>query len=161
MADTKKLKKMVNYEMESMTILLTSKAEKSALTLSEFINLAKLQGASDSAIEQELLADLEEGGRLFGEFRNAIKATSNGVIKRMSDSGQYAEDLDVPTYMWVAVFVNTCPDCIERHGEIETMDEWEAQGLPGAGFTVCKEFCNCILVDSDYAILEPIKREAK
>lgn len=152
---------MTNFEIEAMTILLTSKARKSALTISEFIEFARLQGASDESIKKELIKDLEEGGRLFGEFRNSIKATSNGVIHRMRDSAQFSEDINVERYSWVAVLVNTCPDCIERHGRVKTMTEWEAEGLPRAGFTVCKEYCRCILVNADYAILEPIKRSGR
>lgn len=158
MADNKKFESMTNFEVEAMNILLISKAQKTALSLSEFIQLARLQGATDDAIKAELLADLEEGGRLFGEFRNSIRATSNGVINRMRDSAQFAEDIAVETYRWVAVLVNTCPDCIERHGRVKNMDEWEADGLPRAGFTVCKENCKCVLINADSSILEPILR---
>lgn len=158
MTDFNSFNDMTNFEAEAMLILLTSKATKSALTIEEFINLARLQGATDAAIKKELLADLEEGGRLFGEFRNAIAATSNGVIARMRDSAQFAEDLDVQDYLWVAVLSNSCPDCVERHGQIKTMDEWEQEGLPRAGFTVCKEHCQCILVDASKSVLKPIVR---
>ena len=153
---------MNNFEVESMNLLLTSKATKTALTLSEFIEFARLQGVSDDAIKKELLEDLNEGGRLFGEFRNSIKATSNGVINRMRDSAQFAEDDEKElVYRWVAVLVNTCPDCVERHGQVETMEEWEARGLPRAGFTVCKENCRCILIPANLSIIEPIRRNIR
>ncbi len=141
-----------------MRIFLNSKAARAAITIEEFIDTALLQGASEKEVETVLLKDLEEGGRMFGEFRASIKATANGVINRLRDTAQFSEDFGVKKYRWVAVLVNTCPDCVERHGEVETMEGWEERGLPRAGFTVCKENCKCILLDADTAILEPVKR---
>lgn len=154
----KELERMFNVDVESMRIFLAAKATRTAVTIEEFIQTALLQGASEKEIENFLITDLEEGGRIFGEFRASVRATSNGVINRLRDTAQFAEDYKVTKYRWVAVLVNTCPDCIDRHGEVGTMDEWEAQGLPRAGFTVCKENCKCVLLDADTAILEPVKR---
>lgn len=149
---------MMNTDIESMRIFLKAKASRTAVTLEEFVQTALLQGASREEIKKVLLTDLEEGGRLFGEFRNAVRATSNGVINRLRDTAQFAEDYKIEKYRWVAVLVNTCPDCIARHGEVGTMEEWESQGLPRAGFTVCKENCKCVLLDADTTILEPVRR---
>ena len=37
--------------------------------------------------------------------------------------------------------------------------EWEADGLPRTGVTVCKENCKCMLLPSGTAILDPIQRK--
>ena len=149
---------MIKADLEAMQIFLQAKATRTAVSLEEFVKTAFLNGASREEIKSLLLTDLEEGGRLFGEFRNAIRATSNGVMNRVRDTAQFAEDYKVEKYRWIAVMVNTCPDCIDRHGEVGTMEEWEAQGLPRTGFTVCKENCKCVLLDADTTILEPVRR---
>ena len=151
---------MTNIEINLMTIVLTSKAQRAALTIDEFIRLASEQGADNETIKQYLLKDLNEGGKLFGQFRNSIRATATGTINRMSDSAQWAEDTAV-SYRWVAVLVNTCPDCILRHGDVKTMEEWEQEGLPRAGLTICGEHCKCKLINADFSILEPIKRSKR
>lgn len=162
MASEKEFKSMMNSEVSSMNILLSTKAKKTALTLSEFIDFALLQGASKESIKQSLIQDLEEGGRIFGEFRNAIRATSNGIIHRMRDTAQFSEDeVGELKYRWVAVLVNTCPDCIDRHGQEKSMTEWEIEGLPRAGFTVCKENCRCLLLPANTTILEPVRRNIR
>ena len=152
---------MTNIELNLMTIILTSKAQRSALTIKEFIDLALEQGTDIETIKNYLLKDLEEGGKLFGQFRNSIRATATGTVNRMTDSAQWAEDVAADKYRWVAVLVNTCPDCILRHGDVKTMEEWEAEGLPRAGLTICGEHCKCKLINADFSILEPIQRSKK
>jgi len=131
------------------------------LTLSEFIDMARSQGAGEDEIKEYLLNDLENGGRIFGEFRRAIGVTSNGVINRIRDTAQFSRDIDVMVYRWCAVFINTCPDCLERHGEEHSMEEWEKIGLPRAGFTVCRENCKCVLLPANTTFLTPIKRNIR
>lgn len=152
---------MFNADIEAMTIFMSTKAQRTALTIEEFIQTALLNGASKEQIRSLLLEDLEEGGRLFGEFRSSIRATSNGVINRLRDTAQFSKDYQIEKYRWVAVLVNTCPDCIERHGRVNTFEAWEEEGLPRAGFTVCKENCKCVLIDADTAVLEPIRRSKR
>lgn len=149
---------MFKIDVDSMRIFLHTKAVRTAASIEEFIETARLQGATKAQIKKLLLKDLEEGGRYFGEFRRAIQATSNGIINRLRDTAQFSEDYQVEKYRWVAVLVNTCPDCIERHGRVKTMEEWEEEGLPRTGFTVCKENCKCLLINADSAVLEPVKR---
>lgn len=52
--------------------------------------------------------------------------------------------------MWVAIFVNTCPNCISLSGSVRTLSEWKASGYwPGNGATVCDANCKCSLVPVD------------
>jgi hypothetical protein len=146
-----------NIDLETLTISLNTAATRTAVTLEELIARALATGMTKDALKAYLLKDLEEGGRIFGELRRAVAATSNAVIRDISDSAQWAEDVDTETkrFMWIAVLVNTCPDCMDRHGRIHTMEEWEEKGLPRAGLTVCRNHCQCNLVDADVAALKP------
>lgn len=161
MPDPDELNEGIEIDLDSMRILLSSKAERTAITIQDFIRLSLLNGASRESIKKELLRDLKEGGRIFGEFRSAVKATANGTINRMRDSAEFSELGFESNYRWVAVLVNTCPDCIERHGLVMTFDEWKLQGLPRTGHTICKENCKCVLLPENSTILEPLRRPKK
>lgn len=158
MPDEERLSEDFGIDIATMRLQLSAKAARSAITITEFIQLSLANGATPEAVKAELLRDLDEGGRIFGEFRASIKATSNGAINRMRDSANFAELINTPKWRWVAVLVNSCDDCIERHGEVRTWAEWEEQGLPRTGHTICKDECNCQLMPADTTILEPIRR---
>ena len=40
---------------------------------------------------------------------------------------------------------DVCPDCAARNGQVKTMAEWTALGLPGTGATRCGAYCRCYL----------------
>lgn len=136
---------LVNKELLTMDIFLMTKANRTAITLEQYISIRLAQGVSKDVLQADLLKDLEEGGRIFGEFRNAIRATSNGVINRMRDNAIFGTFGINTQYRWVAILVNTCPDCLERHNQVQPWSEWELEGLPRTGATVCMENCKCIL----------------
>jgi hypothetical protein len=158
MPDINSFDSMFDIDLNNLMIFLRSKALRTAITIDEFIQTTLAQGATKAEVKAYLLKDLEEGGRIFGEFRNAIKATSNGFIANIRDTAQYSEDVFIDKWLWVAVLTNTCPDCLERHAKEKTMEEWEQEGLPRSGFTVCKQSCQCILIPADNAVLKPIDR---
>lgn len=150
--------KFIDKEIQTMDIFLTAKAVRTAVTIDEYIQTRLIQGASKDSLYAELIKDLEEGGRIFGEFRSAIRASSNGIINRARDGAVFSAIGIDTKYRWVAVLVNTCPDCLERHGQVKSWDEWEADGMPRTGITVCKENCRCILLPEDTTELDPIQR---
>lgn len=152
---------LVGQELETMEIFLTEKAARTTITLDAYIKARIRQGATREAIRADLLTDLEEGGRMFGEFRNTIKATAHGAINRLRDDAEFSELGVITTYRWVAVLVNTCPDCLERHSRAQTWEEWEAEGLPRTGHTVCRENCKCMLIPAETTELEPVMRSKK
>ena len=151
----------IDREIETMDIFLRGKAARTVITLEEYIDARVAQGASTEAIKSDLLKDLEEGGRIFGEFRNSIRATANGITNRVRDDAVFAGVGIDQEFRWVAVLVNTCPDCLERHGKVKTWAQWEEDGLPRTGQTVCKENCRCVLLPSVTTAIEPIKRGRK
>lgn len=148
-------------EIDTMEIVLVASAEKTAITIEEYISTRLKQGADPDVVEAALIKDLEEGGRIFGEFRNAIRATTTGVVNRARDNAIFANlGLDTP-YRWVAVLINTCPDCLERHNRVQPWPLWELEGLPRTGATVCKHFCHCFLIPAFTTEIEPIQRGGK
>jgi len=106
-------------EIATLDIVLAAKVGRTALTLEEYIRVRHAQGATLEIIRADLLTDLEEGGRIFGEFINALKPTFGGSIHRFRDIGVLAENGAKQKYRWVAVLVNTCPDCLDRHNKIK------------------------------------------
>lgn len=152
------MRENVEKEMATLDILLTTKIGRTALTLDEYIKVRLAQGTAINIIKNDLLEDLEIGGRIFGEFNKAVTATFKGSVNRFRDGAfesVLGKDID---WMWVAVLINTCEDCLDRHGQIKSMAEWEKEGLPRTGATVCKENCKCVLMPSEVAVLKPIYR---
>lgn len=152
----------MSREVQTMEIFLFAKASRAAISIEEYINTRLVQGVSADVLEKDLIDDLENGGRIFQEFNNAIRVTANGVIQRSRDNALFADPdktIEQAEYRWVAVLVNTCEDCLERHGKAKTYLEWEAEGLPRTGATVCRENCKCILLPADTAVIDPISRK--
>tara|TARA_R100000231_G_C5322553_1_gene163871 strand:- start:629 stop:1150 length:522 start_codon:yes stop_codon:yes gene_type:complete len=117
------------------------------------IEVSRGAGMDDAAIIGALAGDLSTNGRIFGEFRNAIKsAVVLGVMQgfRVGQDNIYGDSLN---FKWVSVgSPRICPDCEERVGSIRTWNEWEQLGVPASGFSVCKEYCYCQLIPADYPI---------
>lgn len=162
MLDNNLINELLDAESTTLQILLSSIASKATIDLQTYIDMSLTQGISRETLKRQLIADLNEGGRIFGVFRKAIKATGNGSINRIRDAGNYGEYGIDKLYRWAAVFVNTCPDCIARHNEEpKTWEEWEAEGLPRAGATVCESYCRCVLVPAEFSRIEPVQVEKR
>ena len=105
-------------------------------------------GMSANAIKAGLLNDMQTGGRVFGEIRNSIKGSLVEGINQSSRAGQFqALDPESDTlFTWVTVAGHkVCLDCAPRGGPQKTLKEWEQEGLPGTGWSVCKGYCYCII----------------
>lgn len=152
---------LLDKEIQTMEIILIAKASKTAITIDEYIQTRLLQGTSAEVLEKELFKDLDEGGRIFGEFRNAIKATTNGTINRTRDNAIFTDFTTEISYRWVAVMINTCPDCLDRHNTVASWVDWESAGLPRTGSTVCRDNCKCVLLPEENTEIEPIIRTKK
>ncbi|NCC41934.1 MAG: hypothetical protein EOM21_21500, partial [Gammaproteobacteria bacterium] len=114
MPDPEQFDQLYRRELDTLAILLTAKVGKTAITLSEYVQLRVMQGTDLNIIRDELLTDLQQGGRIFGEFRRAIKATARGSVNRVRDDAYFSEFGTTKTYRWSAVLVKTCPDCLDR-----------------------------------------------
>ena len=104
-------------------------------------------GMSDEAVEEALKSDLDTNGRIFGKLKNSTKAALIGSINQLAKLGQYeAYDLDQDLFTWVTVKGHkVCADCVSRAGQTRTFSDWEELGLPGSGWSICKEYCYCVL----------------
>jgi len=132
------------------TTLATASA-KTVLDLQGIITQMRTSGMSDDAIRNFLLNDLKQGGRIFGQYRNAIKNTVGNAVTFSSRVAQKEvfESAGVKRYKWVSISKKEgkqpCPDCAERDGEVGTYEFFTTVGLPQSGFSVCQFACNCKL----------------
>lgn len=143
--------KRFKVQMMSMEVSLSAAVTRTTASLDELIDRLRLQGLSDDVILEQLDDDLAQGGRIFGEFRRAIKSTTEGTIGSIS-TDSYLEEFGTDIqFTWVAALVNTCEDCISRHGEVKLYEDWEKEGLPRSGWSVCRANCQCVLIPDKIA----------
>lgn len=149
----KKFSDLPEYEELLIVIgeAIALKGEVPAITLAELIGNMYSSGMSKEAIRAQLLKDLREGGPIFGGFRKAFTSTFTQSIERSSQlvmNSVYRSDLPRDQlYSWVMTKDNNCEDCIERsQRDPQTLEEWELEGLPQSGVTVCGLNCGCKLV---------------
>ena len=117
------------------------------------IAILRGSGVGDAAIVQILSDDLRDGGRIFGEFRNTLKRGIVGGIMQGFRIGQDNVYGDRLNFRWVSVgSPRICDDCSARIGQVDTWENWQAEGLPASGFSVCKENCYCQLIPEDIEI---------
>jgi hypothetical protein len=154
----KSVKEGIETELKTLDILLVGKVSRTAITIDEYIDFRLSQGSTLDVIKADLLTDLNEGGRIFGAFSNMLKPTFAGSVSRFGDVGIKTILGESGQWRWSAVLVNTCPDCLDRHGRVQSMAEWEIEGVPRAGATVCAENCKCVLLPAEATVLEPIYR---
>lgn len=133
---------------QAMEIHLSSRTEKTAITIEEYIQGLLTQGVAPEEIQKNLIQDFDTGGRIFGEFRNAFRSSvSSGLGTIAEIAGFEGMGVAPETEMiWQTVSEKPCPDCEARHGEVDTLENWQMRGLPKSGFSICREYCRCELV---------------
>jgi len=117
-----------------------------ATNIEKTISTMVSRGIETSAIIETLNADMQVGGRIFGQLSNNVK---NAIVQGISDSAKFGQfqnyDLN-KTFKWVTVGGHKiCGDCESRQGLVNTFNEWERLGLPGSGWSVCQSYCYCVL----------------
>ncbi len=130
-------------------------AEFAAALLEREIGIMRASGLGEEAIKEVLDADFAAKGRIFGQIENATKAHVAGMLTAASSSAQHEVYVDAgmsDLRRWVVVnlgpgaVTKPCPDCIGRQDRVEPLEVWQAIGEPGSGWSVCRQFCYCILV---------------
>ena len=108
--------------------------------------LMQSRGISSEVINQTLRNDMQTGGRIFGQLKNDVKAATHGAVNQAGGLGQMSEYNENSNFMWVTVAGHkVCQDCAVRGGHVLTYKEWESEGIPGTGWSVCRSYCYCIL----------------
>ena len=104
-------------------------------------------GMADDTAELVIKMDLKKKGGLFGMLNNSIKAALIEGINQSSRLGQYEQyELDRTEFTWVTVSGHRiCEDCNSRAGDTGTFNYHADKGLPGAGWSICKQYCYCVL----------------
>tara|TARA_R100001594_G_scaffold143111_1_gene190719 strand:+ start:770 stop:1339 length:570 start_codon:yes stop_codon:yes gene_type:complete len=132
--------------IDEIVTLMLFDSEAFALNIDKYVTQLRSNGISDETIEQQLTKDMDEGGKIFGFLRNSIVASVVLGIAQSARFGQYEEFDMEQEFTWVTVAGHRiCEDCEERAGTTLPFSEWEAEGLPGSGWSLCGSFCYCIL----------------
>ena len=136
-----------------VTASLIADASISAIQIEQYINQLRIAGATDDTIWALLLADLEDGGRLFGSYASSVTGTvksSVDILGNISSMDVYRE-AGINQFKWVVVNgANACPDCNRRQGRVENINLWNAIGTPASGGSVCRQHCDCKLEPIQY-----------
>ena len=132
--------------IDEIVTLMIFDSESFALNIDKYVTQLKSSGIGDETIEEQLTKDMDEGGKIFGLLKNAIKAAVVLGIAQAARFGQYEEfDMD-QDFTWITIAGHRiCSDCEERAGETLPFSDWELIGLPGSGWSLCGSFCYCVL----------------
>lgn len=107
----------------------------------------KLEQVIDEGIEPddavwESIAKMHER-----EMAGTLRQMSKGAI-RLYQQNRIGREANL--FMWITRGdENVCPSCEPRHGELKTMAQWKARGLPGSGALICSVECRCQLAPAD------------
>lgn len=143
-----------------METQIRNEAARTTMSVEEAVRTMRASGMTAEEIRGVLLDDLKaETSRYFGEFKTGVKDAVYGGenVARSLGAKEALEERGLDRmYRWQTNGTNICPDCQERHGEVDTMENWEKRGLPTMFGSRCGENCQCTLVAEDME-LEPIK----
>jgi hypothetical protein len=143
--DKEKMEIEIGAGIEATVEQFLSEFKKSVTTMSN-------AGMSVEQIKATLSKQVQEStGALGGLKKNLRNVTVTG-INEAANQGMYAEykNTGLSRWRWVTVSAKPCPDCAERHGQVETWEDWELMGLPKSGFSICQDHCHCKLVPENY-----------
>lgn len=107
------------------------------------LDVGNSTGRIDAAVEERLLGETTRA------LRDRVSSGIKEVVRELGLHRQLAAGAQ-PGWQWVWLTVGTgdvCSPCDDRHGREQTLDEWNAEGLPG-GARVCLggDRCRCSLV---------------
>ena len=120
--------------------------ENFATNLEQTITQLTANGVNYENILSTLNSDQVAGGRIFGQLRNDVKGNLAMATSHAGRLGQYSDYTSKDLFNWVTVAGHRiCGDCDGMSGQINTYSDWEAEGLPGSGWSVCKGYCYCVL----------------
>ena len=144
---TPELEEMITGTIDDMAFNINIFSENINKTVTNMTN----NGIGMETITATLLADMTTGGKIFGQLRNQTKESLVGGINKAATIGQYETYLnngikENSMFVWVTASGHRiCQDCVARSGIEQTFSDWESEGLPGSGATVCGGYCYCVI----------------
>jgi hypothetical protein len=157
---------IITSELGLMTKSMAATKQVFQLKITNLITQLETRGLSDQQVINVLLDDLNNDGQIFGGLKRQLIGDSQEFIE-VAGSRLTAEEFQIQSGeesgTWVAILVNTCEDCLPRHGQTKTYNEWEELGMPRSGFSVCKSKCQCdvfpaSVTESKEELRLPLKR---
>lgn len=159
-----KIKAGFDKIVDNLALNLVADTESYALDMQVISRNLLFAGQSGATVTKIVADNVANTGRETGTYFNAIAADAKSALFQAAD--QAAQDAfafrDLQNAMrWVAFFTKTCPDCIDRHNEVKSYEEWQSDGLPRSGATVCRKHCHCVLIPDSYPVKieQPLPRE--
>jgi hypothetical protein len=140
-------------------------AEKATVEFQQLLMDLRLSGMSDEAIRRRVLQDFAlENPRYFGSFKNGMRDLIGEAMGQSYQAGVKSEYDALgaeQTYRWTTVDDgSSCDDCLNRAGEIETMEYWQTVGMPKSGFSVCGLNCRCEITPQEVNAPDRLQLEA-
>ncbi len=165
------LTKEVRNEIDKQMVSISRQFDNSINTLTN--EISNYIEARPNLSQKQILKQLEtlqkEGGGMFADTAKTMTGAVTDKVFTVSEDiflqGLKTEAdfrVSTDTMMWQAMFVNTCPDCLELHGQVHTRQVWnDTGGGPNERDTLCTihgPHCKCILVPSGTV---PSKKEMR
>jgi len=109
-------------------------------------------GMERTAAIAVLQNDLATGGITFGTYKNGMKNIVANAVRGASNEAILNEfaTTNIELFRWVTVSGNPCPQCLDRQGDLQTLEFWQAAGMPKSGFSVCQNNCKCVLIPEGF-----------
>jgi hypothetical protein len=137
------------------------------LKLSNLIKALETRAMTNEQVINVLLDDLENDGVIFGGLKRQLIGNAQEFVETTESRltmEQFEKESGEEKGTWIAVLVNTCKDCLPRHGFTKTFSKWEELGMPKSGFSVCKSKCQCqvfpasVIEENKTELRSPLKR---
>lgn len=107
-------------------------------------------GAKAPDVSKEMIKMLLDGRGPIVDFQKRVETIERNTLRREASATEIEEYKKIAVgdedWQWIAISANPCPDCQIRAGAILSYKQWENQGLPGDGETICRESCMCKLL---------------
>ena len=147
-------KEIVARELTNLATAMQTTKSVFELKLTELLTKLENRGMTEEQIINVLLDDFDNDGAIFGGLKRQLIGNAQEAAEETSsqlDAEIIYQESGQEPMRWIAVLVNTCRDCLPRHGITKSYDEWQALGLPRSGFSVCDKNCKCQLLPDSVA----------
>ncbi|MDD5391084.1 MAG: hypothetical protein PHD37_17235 [Gallionellaceae bacterium] len=144
---------------ERITIKLATEAEGWGERIKQKVKLWAAAGLSEDVIVKKIKEACSPGGEIFESIMSGFRNCTGEAVDYITIEEVHRNWKGADSWIWISVEdADRCEDCRERDGRIQSWAEWEAEGLPGTGATVCGWRCRCSLEPSDIAADATLKK---